>query len=60
MKKTIYVITAENIAHESYFNCVQLCKLTGYADPIAAIKSLRAEWTVEKDECGNIISLASN
>jgi hypothetical protein len=58
-----YTVTAENIDKESYYNCVRLCEITGYANPISAIKSLnsrgfKTEWTVEKDECGNIVKPA--
>jgi hypothetical protein len=56
---TLHTITADNIDQESYFNAVRLSCITGYADPIAAIKALSREgkpvqWTVRKDDCGNI------
>lgn len=54
---THHEITAENVSKESYYNLVQLCRLTGYADPIAAIRANGQTWTVKKDGCGNILSL---
>lgn len=58
MKTTTYTITADNIDAESYHNLCQLCRITGFANPIGAIKANRDEWTVIKDECGNILRLA--
>jgi len=55
-KMTIYIITASNIDKETYFNLVRLVNITGYAYPDKAIKSLNCEWSVIKDDCGNIIS----
>lgn len=52
-------ITAENIKSESYYNLVQLCRLTGYANPIRAMLSLKTAWKVQKDKHGNIIGKAS-
>ncbi len=54
-------ITAQNIQNESYYNLVQLCRITGWADPIAALKCHAAAgcydaFKVERDECGNIVS----
>jgi hypothetical protein len=58
MKSQItYQITADNVRNESYFNLVQLCRLTGYAQPSLAIKSIGEVWTVEKDGCGNVVGL---
>jgi hypothetical protein len=54
---TPHTITAANIDAETYYNTIRLCDLTGYTNPPAAIKELRVEWTVEKDECGNIVRL---
>jgi len=59
MSNNICKITKDNITSEPYFNVVMLCKLTGYADPIGAMKQLKTEWTVIKDRCGNIVSMAS-
>jgi hypothetical protein len=53
-----HTITSNNINAEPYYNLVQLQRLTRYADPISAVKSLKVEWTVIKDECGNIVRLA--
>jgi hypothetical protein len=63
MKTNVYTITHTNIESESYFNCVRLSDLTGYANPVSAIQALnregiKTEWKVMKDECGNIIKLA--
>lgn len=62
-RTTIHIVTAENIDKESYYNCVQLSRITGYANPIGAIKTLtreghQTEWKVEKDKCGNIVKAA--
>jgi prophage antirepressor-like protein len=57
MQETTHEITAANIEAESYFNLVQLCRLTGYANPIGAIKANGETWTVTKDECGNLLQL---
>lgn len=56
---TSTIITAENIERESYYNLIQLCKITGYADPIAALKSKKAQghteaFSVSRDSSGNI------
>ena len=56
---TTHTITAENIERESYYNLVQLQRMTRYGNPIGAIKATEAVWVVEKDECGNILSLVS-
>ena len=58
MKTTAHVITRKNIRDESYFNLVQLQRLTEYADPLAAIRFSEKRWAVTKDECGNIIAIA--
>jgi hypothetical protein len=55
--KNTHKITAANIDSESFYNLTRLQKLTGYANPIGAIKAIKAEWTVEKDKCGNITGL---
>ena len=51
-------ITAANINDESFYNLAQLCRLTGYADPLAAMVAVNAEWLVMKDFCGNIVSVS--
>ncbi len=51
-------ITAANINDESFYNLAQLCRLTGYADPLAAMIAVNAEWLVMKDFCGNIVSVS--
>jgi hypothetical protein len=56
---TTHTITAENIERESYYNLVQLQRLTRYGNPIGAIKASGQVWTVEKDECGNIVRLVA-
>ena len=48
-------ITPDNIGKESYHNLVRLAEITGYANPIAAIKATGETVTVAKDELGNII-----
>ena len=63
MKTITHTITHTNIESESYFNCVRLSEITGYANPVSAIQALNregihTEWTVLKDECGNIIKPA--
>jgi hypothetical protein len=50
-------ITSENIGNESYYNLVMLARLTGYANPVGAIKALNAKWDVIKDACGNITGM---
>lgn len=54
--KRTHIITAENILDESYYNLVQLCRITGYADPLAAIRATGERFEVVKDACGNILS----
>jgi hypothetical protein len=51
-------ITATNITAESFYNLAQLQRLTGYANPIAAIKATGENWMVDRDASGNIIALA--
>ena len=51
-------ITAANINDESFYNLAQLCRLTGYANPLAAMVAVNAEWLVMKDFCGNIVSVS--
>jgi hypothetical protein len=48
-------ITPDNIGKESYHNLVRLAEITGYANPIAALKATGETVTVAKDELGNII-----
>lgn len=55
---TSCTITADTIDSESYYNLVQLCRLTGFANPIGAIKANRETWHVIKDDCGNIVRMA--
>jgi len=57
---TSHTVTAENVDSESFHNLVILQKFTRYANPIAAIKSTKAAWSVLKDECGNIVGKAEN
>ena len=49
-------ITPENIDKESYYNLCKLCDITGYANPLRAIKQTGETIEVEKDENGNIIN----
>ena len=58
MATTTHKITAANIREESYYNLVQLCRLGEYADPLGAIVATKEEWLVNKDECGNIVSMS--
>ncbi len=50
------VINAGNVADEPYYNLVQLCRLTRYADPLSAIQSTGKSYRVTRDECGNILT----
>ena len=49
-------ITASNVSSETYFNQVQLCRITGYANAPAAIMATGEVWAVRRDDCGNIVS----
>ncbi len=49
-------VNATTIVHETYYNCLQLCLITGYSDPIAALKATSEIVTVKRDDCGNILS----
>lgn len=53
-----YTVTAANVQRQSYYNLVRLQKLTGYADPISAIKKTGEQIEVITDACGNIVSLS--
>jgi len=48
-------ISKDNIAKESYYNLCRLAEITGYANPIAALRVTNETFHVTKDECGNII-----
>lgn len=50
------VINAENIHAESYYNVIQLARITRYANPIAALNQTQQTVRVERDACGNIVS----
>jgi len=47
-------VTRDNIDNESFYNVVQLCNITGYADPVAALKSTGETVRVTRDNGGNI------
>lgn len=51
-------IDSSNIEAQSYYNLVQLCEITGFANPLRAI--LGSDFSVEVlvDEIGNIRSKA--
>jgi hypothetical protein len=49
-------INGSNIANESFYNLVQLQRITGYANPIAALRTTGETFGVIRDECGNIVS----
>lgn len=49
-------ITADSIHAESYYNLVQLSKLTGYANPLGALRATGESIQVTRDDCGNIRS----
>jgi len=55
METTIFEVNAGNVDNESYYNCVQLVKLTMYSNPMQAIKELGLKILVNKDKCGNIV-----
>lgn len=48
-------LNASNITAESYYNLVQLTRLTGYANPIGAARQ-GIEFTITRDENWNIIT----
>lgn len=48
------VIDGQNIKGESYYNLVQLVRITGYWNPVGALAETGQSVTVERDECGNI------
>lgn len=49
-------IDKTNVDQESYYNLIQLCRITGYANPLAALKQTGEVVEVVKDDCGNIVS----
>ncbi len=53
-------VNASNVAQQTYYNLTRLCMLTGFANPISAIKALNLELTVSIDAGGNICRLICN
>jgi len=49
-------INGGNVALETYYNLVRLCEITGYSDPIGALRTTGETVTVVRDACGNILS----
>ena len=52
------ILTPESVQYETYYNLLQLVRLTGYAMPHHAMAALQRDIAVWKDECGNIVRLA--
>jgi hypothetical protein len=48
-------VTPATVSRESYYNLVQLCRITGYSDPIAALKATGEIVAVKRDASGNIL-----
>ena len=56
MSEKSRIVTGENVRKETYYNVLQLCRITGYADPIAALTATGEMVDVTRDACGNILS----
>ena len=54
--KMVY-ITPSTVAAESYYNCLRLCTLLGYANPVEGMRADNLSIAVYKDDCGNIVKL---
>lgn len=50
-------INHSTIENESFYNLCRIASVTGYANPIAAFKSLGLSVSVIKDDLGNIASV---
>jgi hypothetical protein len=49
-------INKSNVLCLTYYNLLQLCRITGYANPIAGIMATGEAWECKADGNGNILS----
>ena len=54
--KTHMTINKSNVSDLTYYNLLQLCRITEYANPIAGIMATGEEWECKTDSLGNILS----
>ena len=49
-------INKSNVSDLTYYNLLQMCRITEYANPIAGIMATSEEWECKTDSLGNILS----
>jgi hypothetical protein len=49
-------INKSNVSELTYYNLLQLCRITDYANPIAGITATGEAWECKTDGLGNILS----
>ena len=49
-------INKSNVSGLTYYNLLQLCRITDYANPVAGIMATGEVWECKVDSLGNILS----
>lgn len=49
-------ITKSNVSSLTYYNLLQLCHITEFANPVAGIMATGEVWECKTDGLGNILS----